>query len=302
MEIKLTDLVSALPVTHVTGEKNRSINRIVRATDPDISATDLLWVSDKNISLLSGIQKGIVICSSALTEAVTQPGCTYLIVENPRLYFLYVVKQFFTEKPEPFISPRSVIDPSVKIGKEVTIHAGVIIEKNCSIGNYTTIDGNTVIKQNTIIGNHVTIGANNTIGGNGFGYEKNEQNEFEFIPHIGNVVIEDHVEIGNNTAIDRAVLGSTIIRKNVKIDNLVHIAHGVEVGENSMVIANSMIGGSTTIGKNVWVAPSVSVLNKLNIGDDSFLGMGAVVLKNVQPAQTMVGNPAKDLQSLKKSS
>lgn len=302
MQLTLSAILSSLPVTQVIGNNNRMINRIVRATENPILSSDLLWVSDKNIDLLHTINTGTVICSRALPETLRQKECTYLIVENPRLYFLHVVREFFMEKPKPFISPRSIIDSTAKIGKDVTIHAGVVIEKNCNIGDNTMIDCNTVIKSNTIIGNNVKIGANNTIGGNGFGYEKNENNEYEFIPHIGNVVIEDLVEIGNNSAIDRAVLGSTIIGRNAKIDNLVHIAHGVDIGENSMVIANSMIGGSTTIGKNVWVAPSVSVLNKLKVADEAVLGMGAVVLKNVQAGQTVVGNPAKDLQSLKKNS
>lgn len=302
MQLTLSTLLSALPVNQVIGSKDRIINRVVRATDQDIASTDLLWVSDKNIDLLQGISTGTIICSQAITASVIQKSCTYLVVENPRFYFMHAVREFFTEQPEPFISPRSVIDASVKIGKDVTIHAGVVIEKNCSIGDNTIIDCNTVIKPNTVIGKNVKIGANNTIGGSGFGYEKNEKNEYEFIPHIGNVVIEDFVEIGNNTAIDRAVLGSTIIRRNAKVDNLVHIAHGCDIGENSMVIANAMIGGSTTIGRDVWVAPSVSVLNKLNVEDAAVLGMGAVVLKNVLAGQTVVGNPAKDLQSLKKSS
>jgi UDP-3-O-[3-hydroxymyristoyl] glucosamine N-acyltransferase len=114
-------------------------------------------------------------------------------------------------------------------------------------------------------------------------------------------VIEDGVEIGNNTTIDRAVLGSTFIRKNSKIDNLVHIAHGVEIGENSLIIANAMVAGSTSIGRNVWVAPSASIINKISVGDNSIIGMGAVVVRSVSEGQTIVGNPGKDIASLKKS-
>jgi UDP-3-O-[3-hydroxymyristoyl] glucosamine N-acyltransferase len=299
MEISLSEIVQKFPVIEIIGNTTRTVRNVVRATDKAFCDDDIVWISDKNTGLMASIQKGCIICSQLVSRDNFLDGCTYLIVNNPRLYFLKIVKHFFIEPETPEISVHSIIHPTVKMGKNVTIRAGVVIEKDCVIGSFTLIDSNTVIKRGTIIGDHVKIGANNTIGGEGFGYEKNEFGQFEFIPHIGNVLIEDNVEIGNNTAIDRAVLGSTILRKNSKIDNLVHIAHGVDVGENTMVIANSMIAGSVSLGKNVWVAPSASVLNKLTVGDDSVVGMGAVVLKNVAVGQTVVGNPAKDLQSLK---
>jgi UDP-3-O-[3-hydroxymyristoyl] glucosamine N-acyltransferase len=301
MVINVTDIIAKIPVIEVVGNTARNIRSVVSATGNSFTDQDLVWVSDKNLSLIGNISRGCVICSTLAPKETFHDTCTYLIVSQPRQYFAQVVKAFFFQKDPPFISDKSIVDPTVKIGMNVTIKAGVIIEKDCRIGDDTSIDSNTLIKKGTTIGSRVKIGANNTIGGEGFGYEKDEQGQFEFIPHIGNVVIEDDVEIGNNTTIDRAVLGSTFIRKNAKIDNLVHIAHGVEIGENSLIIANAMIAGSTIIGKNVWVAPSASVLNKLSVGENSVIGMGAVVVKNVQAGQTIVGNPGKDLASLKKT-
>jgi len=300
MEIRLQTVLDKLPVEEVQGMQERTIRRVTNLKEGEFSEDSILWISDPNLASLPNIRAGTVICSSKVKDIDHPAACTYLIVKNPRLYFLNFVKTFFVEKDDPFVSPRSVVHSSVLIGERVTIGHGVVIEKNCKIGNNVTIDSNTVIKRGTIIGNNVVIGANNTIGGVGFGYEKNENGAYEALPHVGNVIIEDDVEIGNNTAIDRGVIGSTLIRRNVKIDNLVHIAHGVDLGENSLIIANSMIAGSTVIGRNVWVAPSASVLNKLVVGDDAVIGMGATVLKNVLPNQTVVGNPAKDLQSLKK--
>jgi len=300
MNISLHAVLDKLPVIEVQGNSKRTIRRITNLKEADFGNDAILWVSDSNLESLSRVTAGTVICSSKAKDMERSAACTYLIVESPRLYFLNIVKNFFVEQEEPFISPRSVVHESVLIGERVSIGHGVVIEKNCKIGNDVSIDSNTVVKRGTIIGNNVVIGSNNTIGGVGFGYEKNESGAYEVLPHIGNVVIEDNVEIGNNTAIDRGVIGSTLIRRNVKIDNLVHIAHGVDLGENSLIIANSMVAGSTVIGKNVWVAPSASILNKLVVGDDAVIGMGATVLKNVLPKQTVVGNPAKDLQSLKK--
>lgn len=299
MEIKLEIILSKLPVIETIGNVDRVIKNVVSASNTISGDHDIVWISDKNIDFIKKIEKGIVICSERTDKGNLKEGCTYLLVSNPRFYFLNLVRDFFVERETAFVSPRSVIDPTVKIGKNITIQAGVVLEKNCEIGDDTIIDSNTVIKRGTIIGSRVKIGANNTIGGVGFGYEKNQFGTFELIPHIGNVVIEDEVEIGNNTTIDRAVLGSTILRRNCKIDNLVHIAHGVEIGENSLIIANAMIAGSCTIGKDVWVSPSASVLNKLEVGDNALIGMGAVVLKNVSANQTVVGNPAKDLAQLR---
>jgi UDP-3-O-[3-hydroxymyristoyl] glucosamine N-acyltransferase len=302
MAIRLKTLVETLPVISVVGDVDKEVSEIVTAMSDKVTDSDITWISDKNHHLLHTIKRGVIICSDRLNREEFVDTCTYLIVQNPRQYFLRVIKQFFVQEELPAISSRATIDPSVQLGKNLTIRAGVVIEANCKVGDNSKIDANTVIKKGTVIGSDVIIGANNTIGGVGFGYEKDENNSYELIPHIGNVVIEDQVEIGNNTTIDRAVIGSTYLRKNCKIDNLVHIAHGVEIGENSLIIANAMVAGSTIVGKNVWVAPSASILNKTQVGDDAVVGMGAVVLKNIPAGQTVVGNPAKDITTLKKSS
>jgi len=295
MELSLKDLLAKIPVREVVGSSDKVINRVVGIGSEESKIGDLTWSSDANIDTIYGIENAIIICSDKLARGNVNNSCSYLIVDNPRLYFLKVLKEFFVTHKPPVVSPGSTIDPAVKLGKDVRIESGVVIEANCEIGDYTSIDSNTVIKEWTIIGNNVKIGANNTIGGVGFGYERGDDGMYEAIPHIGNVIIMDGVEIGNNTTIDRAVLGSTIIRENVKIDNLVHIAHGVDIGENSLIIANAMVAGSVVIGKNVWVAPSSSILNKKKIEDNAVIGMGAVVLKNVSEKQTVVGNPAKDI-------
>jgi UDP-3-O-[3-hydroxymyristoyl] glucosamine N-acyltransferase len=302
MKLQVNEIVQKLPVQEVVGDKDRMIRKVISATGAIAEPDCILWVSDKNAALIKSIHDGCVICSTAVSRSDMNSLCTYLVVNNPRQYFASMVKAFFVEEETPFIAETASIDSSVTIGKNVTIRAGVVIEKNCVIGDHSSIDSNTVLKKGTLVGNRVKIGANNTIGGEGFGYEKDESGQFGFIPHIGNVVIEDDVEIGNNTTIDRAVLGSTFIRKNAKIDNLVHIAHGVEIGENSLIIANAMVAGSTSIGRNVWVAPSASIINKVSVGDNSIIGMGAVVVRSVSEGQTIVGNPGKDIASLKKSS
>lgn len=295
MAVLLQEIIDQIPVLSTIGNLEKKIKKLVQATSKEFTEDTLTWVSDKNEGLLSEVALGSVICSANCKKELFNQNCTYLIVANPRAYFSNVISSFFLENDPPRIEATARIHPTAIVGKNVSIGHGVVIDANCIIGNDTTIDCNSVIKKNTIIGQHVKIGANNSIGGTGFGYEKDEDGLFQQIPHIGNVVIEDYVEIGNNTTIDRAVLGSTIIRKNCKIDNLVHIAHGVDIGENSLIIAHAMIGGSTHIGKNVWVAPAAAILNKLSVADGAFIGMGAVVLKNVETHHTVVGNPARSL-------
>jgi UDP-3-O-[3-hydroxymyristoyl] glucosamine N-acyltransferase len=130
----------------------------------------------------------------------------------------------------------------------------------------------------------------------GFGYSRNEKGELEKFPHLGGVVIEDDVDIGSNTSIDRGTLGNTLIRQGAKIDNLVHIAHNVVVGKHAAVIAHAMIGGSTVIGDYGWVAPSAALMNGIAIGTYATVGLGAVVTKDIPADETWAGIPARPLK------
>ncbi|MFA6455573.1 MAG: UDP-3-O-(3-hydroxymyristoyl)glucosamine N-acyltransferase, partial [Bacteroidota bacterium] len=156
--------------------------------------------------------------------------------------------------------------------------------------------GQCYIYDNVRIGKNVIIQAGAVIGGDGYGYSRNDKGEFEKFPHVGAVLIEDDVEIGANTCVDRGTLGNTIIREGAKIDNLVHIAHNVTVGKHAAVIAQSMIGGSTVIGDYGWIAPSASLMNGIKIGSKVTVGLGAVVTKNIPDGETWAGVPAQPLR------
>lgn len=290
---KLTQILNNIQYSAFFGDSNCEIDYPKQFDVENTDANTIMWLNDKSFFLLDSLNYGTVICTRA--PEVKRPTVNYILVNNPRFAFKTVLELFFVDKVIPSISKTSVIHPSVKIGVDALIGENVVIEGGCEIGNSVQIDHNSVIKKNTRIGNNVKIGSCCTIGGVGFGYEKDIEGEYSLIPHLGNVVLNDRVEIGNNTCIDRGVLGSTILEENVKVDNLVHIAHGVKIGANSLIIANSMIAGSVTIGENVWVAPSSSILNKKSVGTNSTIGMGAVVVKNVEVGQVIVGNPGKPL-------
>lgn len=148
-----------------------------------------------------------------------------------------------------------------------------------------------------IIDGSVKIGKGTIIGNDGFGYAREDDGTLLKMPHSGNVVINANVEIGSNTCIDRAVVGSTVIGEGTKIDNLVHIAHGVKIGKNCLIVAGSVIGGSCEIGDNCFIGINASIKNKVKIGNNVTVGMGAVVLKDVHDNVTVVGNPARIIKT-----
>jgi UDP-3-O-[3-hydroxymyristoyl] glucosamine N-acyltransferase len=241
----------------------------------------ITWCNDKNLNRLGDVKNKTIIVSENIPDN-PNPKNNYIIVKSPRVEFKKLLDLLYPEVKnyEPILGNNVVIGENVKMGK------------NVKIGH------NTVIFDNTIIGDNVTIGCNNTIGGVGFGYEKNENGEYELIKHIGNVIISDNVEIGNNTCIDRGVIGSTLVGENCKIDNLVHIAHGVKIGKNSLIIANSMVAGSVIIGENVWVAPSTSIINGAKIGNNSMTGIATLVIKEINDNELHIGSPNKKLKDI----
>lgn len=299
MIIKIQDLLKKIIYIEYSGPKNQIIDKVVQLNEINGTNKAICWCSDKNSKGLSKIKtSSIVIVSSNINKDLLK-HINYIIVEKPRLIFQQILTNYFTSTRLSKVNPSAIISSNCSIGKNAFIGHNVIIEKGCFVGDDVVIMHNSVILENTIIGNNVTIGCNSTIGGIGFGYEKNHEGDFQLIPHIGNVIIKNNVDIGNNTCIDRAVLGTTFIGENVKIDNLVQIGHGVNLSRNCLVIANAMIAGSVNVGENTWIAPSVSVLNKNNIGSNSLIGFASVVTKSVGDNTLVAGHPAKFIRNIK---
>lgn len=295
----IKEILEKIEYTEFAGDAGVIINELIPLDENNMRQDVLFWCNEKNIDKLQEVRAGTVILPlSAKDKIKIQPQVNYIFCHQPRLSFMHVLKEFFAPSKSTNSGSNNIIHPSVKMGKNVILGEYNVIEENCIIGDNVVIGHNNVIGWGTVIENNVVIGSNNTIGGDGFGYEKNKQGKYEKIPHIGNVIIRKNVEIGNNNCIDRAVLGSTVLGENVKVDNLVHIAHGVQIEENSLVIAHAMIGGSAQIGKNVWIAPGALIINKGKIEDNALIGMGAVVIKNVGKNQVVAGNPAKFLKNL----
>lgn len=194
-----------------------------------------------------------------------------------------------------FVGRFTLVDSGSQIGKNSQIYDRVSIGKNVTIGCDCTIYPGVVIYKDCIIGNNVVIHANSVIGSDGFGHAPQADGTFKSIPQLGNVVIEDDVSIGSNTTIDRATMGSTIIRKGVKIDNLVQIAHNVEIGSNTAIAAQTGISGSTKVGENCLIAGQVGVAGHITIAPKTVVTGQSGVTKSVKkPGQTLGGTPASN--------
>jgi UDP-3-O-[3-hydroxymyristoyl] glucosamine N-acyltransferase len=193
-----------------------------------------------------------------------------------------------------FIGAFAYLGENVKLGDNTKIFPQVFLGDNVRIGNNTVIHAGVKIYRDCIIGNNVTIHAGTVIGSDGFGFAPQADGSFKKVPQIGNVLIEDNVEIGANTTIDRATIGSTIIRAGAKLDNLIQVAHNVEVGNNSVIAAQSGISGSTKLGKTVMVGGQVGIVGHLQIGDGAKINAQSGVTKSIAPGKAVTGSPAYD--------
>ncbi len=194
----------------------------------------------------------------------------------------------------------AVVGDNVKIGNNVKIYPQVFIGDNAVIGDNTTLFAGVKIYSETQIGNNCIIHSGTVIGSDGFRF--NPQNDNQKIPQIGNVIIEDDVEIGANCAIDRATLGSTILRKGVKFDNLIHIAHNVEIGENSYLAAGNVIAGSTKIGKNCMFSGQVGIVGHVDIADNTIITAQSGVSKTIaKKGEVLMGSPAFEANKYRKT-
>lgn len=200
-----------------------------------------------------------------------------------------------------YVGKFAYIGENASIGNKVKIYPQVYIGDNAIIGDNTILYPGVKIYKDCVIGVNCVIHSSTVIGSDGFGFAPGE-GTYQKIPQIGNVVIEDDVEIGSNVSVDRATIGSTYIRKGTKIDNLIQIAHNVEIGENSVIIAQSGIAGSTKLGKNVILAAQAGIVGHLTIADDVKIGAQAGVTNNIKDKGAIVlGSPAHDYRETRKS-
>jgi len=201
-----------------------------------------------------------------------------------------------------YIGEFVVIGENTVVGDKCKIYPNTCIGDHCKLGNRSTLYAGVKIYDDCVIGNQCTLHAGVVIGADGFGFAPQEGADYKKVPQIGNVVIEDRVEIGANTTIDRATLGSTIIRSGVKLDNLIQVAHNVEIGENTVIAAHTGISGSTKIGKNCMIAGQVGFIGHIHIADGTKIAAQSGIAKSVSKENSLLGgSPAFNIREYQRS-
>ena len=202
-----------------------------------------------------------------------------------------------------YIEPFVHISDGVVIGKNVRIYSNTHVGENVKIGDNVVLYSGVHVYHDCVLGNDCKLHSGVVIGSDGFGFAKSENGIYNKIPQTGNVVLEDDVEIGANTVVDRATLGSTIIRKGVKLDNLIQIAHNVEIGEHTVIASQTGISGSTKLGKNCIIGGQVGFAGHITIADGTMFGAQAGQANSIEkPNQMFMGSPAFPLRDFQRSS
>jgi len=245
---------------------------------------------------------------------------TLIRVENAYAGFAKLLEVYNTiQRNKSGIEPNSYIDDSATVGSNIYLGAFAYIGKNvkigentkiypnCYVGDNSTIGDNTTlfpgvkIYSDCIIGNNVTLHSGAVIGADGFGFAPNSENNYQKVAQIGNVIIEDHVEVGANSTIDRATLGSTIIRKGVKLDNLIQVAHNVEIGQNTVIAAQTGIAGSSKIGANCMIGGQVGIAGHIIIADGTKIAAQSGIGASTKENEIIQGSPAFGIGEYKRA-
>ncbi|MFW5851724.1 MAG: DapH/DapD/GlmU-related protein [Bacteroidota bacterium] len=281
------------------GTKNNYFNSFSSIEKP--LSHSLIWVNSQNsfqIEHIISLAQTCVIITEKKPQCSIPDSATILIVKKSKLFFIQLLNTYFVEAHKTGIHPTAVIDTEAEIGKNVYIGPHCIIGK-CTIGNNCVLEGNNYVYDNVIMGKNIILQAGAIIGAKGMSLSRNEQNELIGFPSLGNIIIEDDVEIGSNSCIDCAVLTSTIIGKGTKINSLSFIGNSVIIGNNNYISVSVNINGSVHIGKNNFIGSGSTIRNKISIGNNNTIGAGAVVIKNIDNDSTWIGNPAKKTEKSK---
>ncbi len=293
--------------------------------NPDIIVNDIAKIEDGKSGALSFLanpkyeqyiyttKSSVVLVNRSFTPSAALE-VTLIRVDNAYEAFASLLRLVAGSKPaRKGIDPTAVIDPDASIGSDVYIGAYAVISAGCSVGDGCSVYPHVYLGDNTklgercilypgvkiyhdtVLGKECIIHAGAVIGSDGFGFAPQSESEFMKIPQLGNVILEDHVEVGANSAIDRATMGSTIIRSGVKIDNLVQIGHNVEIGENTVMAGQSGVAGSSKVGRNCMFAGQTGIAGHLKIADGTRVGAQAGIAGDIKQENSVyLGSPAMD--------
>lgn len=315
MDFTCSDIAKILDGT-VEGDQTVKVNRLTKIEEGEAGSLTFLANPKYEIYIYSTRASIAIVNHSFKPEKPLPKSLSLIRVENAYESFAKLLDHYNHLKNDKIgIEHPSFIADGVEmedgiyvgafayIGKQTKLKKGVKIYPNVYLGDNVEIGENTVIYpgckiySDTKIGADCVLHAGVVIGADGFGFAPNEENSYNKVAQIGNVVIEDHVEIGANACIDRATLGSTIIKKGVKLDNLIQIAHNCEVGENTVIASQTGIAGSTKIGKNCMFGGQVGMVGHIKIGDNVKIAAQSGIGKSVAEGQILQGSPAFDVRT-----
>ena len=269
---------------------------------------------NKFLDILNRSQASAVLVKEEVDSSISQ-----VIVTSPELAFARLLREFHPkQKSKPGVHDRAVVGKNVKLGEQVTLSAGVcvgddvdigdqvhlypgvVVGDRCRIGSHTTLYPNVTLYHDTELGCRVILHAGVVIGADGFGYTLDEKGEHYKVSQIGRVVIEDDVEIGANSCVDRAAMGVTLVKRGTKLDNLVQVAHNCTVGEHSILVAQVGLAGSCTLGHHVVLAGQVGISDHVTLGDQVTITAKSATFRSIESNQVYGGYPAVPLADWKK--
>ncbi len=304
----------------ITGNPAIKVNTVAKIEEGHPGALSFL-ANPKYEHYLYTTKSSVVLINKSFVPS-SEVSATLIRVDNAYEAFASLLRLVDEARPKKTgIHPTAIIEPTANVGAGVyigpyayigekstvgdgsSVYPHVYIGDNCTVGKNCTLNPGVTIYRDCQIGNDCIIHAGSVIGSDGFGFAPQSENEFMKIPQLGNVILEDRVEIGANVTIDRATMGSTIIRKGVKLDNLIQIGHNAEVGDNTVMAAQTGISGSTKIGKNCMFGGQVGIAGHLKIADGSKIGAQAGILGDVKEENTaIIGSPAIEIKNFMRSS
>jgi UDP-3-O-[3-hydroxymyristoyl] glucosamine N-acyltransferase len=321
MEFSAQQIAQLLNGT-VEGDQNAKVNNISKIEE-GVPGTLAFLANPKYTNYIYTTDASVVLVNNSLVlDKAIKSTCTLVRVENAYESFAKLLQMYQQmkgtktgiEQPsfihdtakmgtDCYIGAFAYVGQNVKLGNNVKLYPNVYIGDNCEIGDNTTLYSGVKVYHECKIGNHCTVHSNTVIGSDGFGFAPNNHGEvFEKVPQIGNVVIEDNVEIGSNSSIDRATLGSTILRKGVKLDNLVQIAHNVEIGNNTVIAGLTGVAGSTKVGKNCMIAAQVGIVGHIKIADGvKIAGQAGVATSIEKEGEIVQGSPSFAISDFRRS-
>jgi UDP-3-O-[3-hydroxymyristoyl] glucosamine N-acyltransferase len=274
----------------------------------EASAGALTWVKSftpERKKLVSKLHDALIVISGEAEAEIQEnwlANNAVMITDKPRLTFARLLARFFSHlelEVESGVSPHASIDDTAVIGSGVTIGPGCFVGPCAEIGEGSVLHPGAIVHSRTVVGRRCILNSNCVVGNRGYGFVRAEDGSLFHMPQTGLVVLEDDVEIGSGTVVDRPAMGQTLIRKGTKIDNLCHIAHGCRIGPHAAIIACAEIGADVDIGEGAWYGPNSSCLEQLTLGPRSYVGIGSVVTKNVPADTTVAGSPAIPIDDFK---